>query len=172
MPRLFFALYPDETVRNHLKRLSGNISAGRLVKPDNLHVTLHFIGNTDAQNCLIAQAGHIQFEPFTLMIDQYGYFKRAKVFWAGPSVFPERLSRLAHDCASATIACGIDANENNFVPHVTLARKISSHPDLSTFEAIEWFVEHFCLMASRPGRHGVDYTVVKTFTFRSSSHTG
>ena len=84
MSRLFFALYPDDTVRNHFIDRIQQIPGTRRIRPQNLHLTLHFIGQTEARDCLLDRAQKIRCQPFSLIIDQYGYFNRAKVFWAGP----------------------------------------------------------------------------------------
>ncbi len=79
MPRLFFALYPDNDIRNRFRDLIQQIPETRYVGTQNLHLTLHFIGQTDAEVCLIEQAENMLCKPFSLMIDHYGYFNRAKV---------------------------------------------------------------------------------------------
>lgn len=46
--RLFFALWPDELVKRQLATLSKELDAsrsGRWTRPDNLHLTLQFLGS-------------------------------------------------------------------------------------------------------------------------------
>ena len=56
--RIFFALWPDDATRKQIagsfKQLSINKKQGRIVSFDNLHITLHFIGNVNQQklDCL------------------------------------------------------------------------------------------------------------------------
>jgi len=83
MSRLFFALWPDDETRQELERLSQAIQAAGLkpVNPQNLHVTLVFIGNVDsAVESLIKQSvADISVEPFVLTFDQLSYWSRPKV---------------------------------------------------------------------------------------------
>ncbi|MFA6163784.1 MAG: RNA 2',3'-cyclic phosphodiesterase [Methylobacter sp.] len=83
MSRLFFALWPDDNIRQELGRLSQAIQAAGLksVNPQNLHVTLVFIGNVDsAVESLIKQSvADISVEPFVLTFDQLSYWSRPKV---------------------------------------------------------------------------------------------
>jgi len=163
MPRLFFALYPDDKVRSHLTKLIQQIPGTRCVKSQNLHLTLHFIGQTNVQDCLIDRAEKIRCKPFNLVFDHYGYFNRAKVFWAGPKQYPDGLSQLARNCAISSVACGCSEHNESFTPHVSLIRKVSFKPELQNFEPIEWTVHNFCLMKSESNQAGIQYQVIREF---------
>src|SRR4051812_48300075 len=59
MPRLFFALSPDEGVRDNLYRVAEAAQAssgGRLMRRENLHQTLVFIGSLDAKRVASVEA--------------------------------------------------------------------------------------------------------------------
>ncbi|MEE9411753.1 MAG: RNA 2',3'-cyclic phosphodiesterase [Methylococcales bacterium] len=163
MPRLFFALYPDDTIRNRFIDLILQISETHCVSAQNLHLTLHFIGQTDAEDCLIEQAQNIRCKPFSLIIDHYGYFNRAKVLWAGPKQYPDELTKLARNCAIFSEKCGDRNQEKNFTPHVSLMRKISDKPELQHFESFKWTVNGFCLMVSESNQAGLHYRVAREF---------
>lgn len=163
MHRVFFALYPDNQIRDQLSNLTHRISEQNCVKPANLHLTLHFIGHTGDLNCLIKQATEIRCNPFELCINQFGIFNRAKVLWAGPKECPGELSQLANDCFYVTTQCGIDNNVEQFKPHISLIQRIKSFPDLADFEPIKWQINKFCLMLSEPDDNGVQYSLVETF---------
>src|SRR5512143_3703371 len=86
--RLFFALWPDEAVRLELVRISHKLAVppgAKRVPPDNLHLTLAFIGTQGpgVQSCLEQQAAAIQVPPFTLTFDQLGFFAKPQVVWLG-----------------------------------------------------------------------------------------
>jgi 2'-5' RNA ligase len=163
MRRLFFALYPDDTIRNRFVDLIQQPPKTHCVSAQNLHLTLHFIGQTDTEDCLIEQAENILCKPFSLMIDHYGHFNRAKVLWVGPKQSPDELTQLARNCAIFSAKCGNRVQENNFTPHVSLMRKVSDRPELQHFEPFKWTVNSFCLMVSESNQAGVHYRVVREF---------
>lgn len=163
MPRLFFALNPDDKVRDRLAKLSLTIAGGRTVDLKNLHLTLHFIGQTNAEKCLIAHAENFGFKPFNLTIDQYGFFKRAKVVWAGLKHCPDDLSNLAKHCAETSVKCANIERSECYTPHISLIRKIGNKPDWPEFEAFEWNVNRFCLMVSESDQSSVQYRVIRDF---------
>lgn len=106
----------------------------RLVRPDNLHLTLHFLGVTSAEvlarlpaELELALAGR---RAPQLAIRGSGGFpagSRKHVLWAGVAGEPrelEELGRLVSACRAALAASGhpLPDSSEPFVPHVTLAR--------------------------------------------------
>ena len=93
--RLFFALWPDPAVRAALAGVTARLTLprGRLTPPQNLHVTLVFLGAADAARraCVEAAADGVQAEGFTVTLDRTGWWRRPQVFWAGSSVTPQPL---------------------------------------------------------------------------------
>jgi 2'-5' RNA ligase len=75
--RLFFALWPDDQTRLKLARLSQSIEAKGLkpVVPQNIHVTLVFLGHVDAASELLIKHSvtGISANPFILTFDQLSY---------------------------------------------------------------------------------------------------
>lgn len=78
--RLFFALWPSDEARaalagwrDALPRPGGRPTAAR-----NLHLTLAFAGDVDAETrtCLEQAAARVRGEPFSLPLDRLGVFKR------------------------------------------------------------------------------------------------
>ena len=83
--RIFFALWPDDATRKQIvasfQQLSIDGKQGRVVSFDNLHITLHFIGNVNQQklDCLHRAAQAVKADSFNLELDHYGYFNKPKV---------------------------------------------------------------------------------------------
>ncbi|MCH9699371.1 MAG: RNA 2',3'-cyclic phosphodiesterase [Gammaproteobacteria bacterium] len=167
MPRLFFALLPDQHVRQRLHATIPGAQTGQPITASNLHLTLHFIGQTQALFCLTRQAEKIRCHAFSLSIDQYGYFNRAKVLWAGPTKHHAQLSQLATQCALATQRCGINKIPEHYTPHVSLVRKIGEKTTLPEFTPIQWPVNSFYLMLSESSQNGVKYKIAKKFDLRN-----
>lgn len=165
--RCFFALWPDDEVRGQLAQLGKDYlpKQARPMRPDNLHITLAFLGNIPpgSLDCFDKAASGISFSPFELIINELGYFPRPRVFWAGATETPEVLKTLYQDLNDAVQACGFEPDNRPFVPHVTLARHCPfvRPPALAT--TITWPVNRFVLVQSHTYPEGVEYEVIREF---------
>lgn len=165
--RVFFGLWPDAALRQQLAALQDNpaLPRGQRVPATNLHITLHFIGNTDALDCLLAQAEQVYGEAFSLQIDQLGWFRRAGVAWAGCSEVPPALANLAATCAALSRACGAPGDAFPvYTPHITLRRKVRHAPQTTSIAPLQWQANAFHLLESRPQpTGGVTYHSLREF---------
>jgi len=99
------------------------------VHPQDLHITLAFLGNAaapqiEAANNLIDSALSRQ-SIFKLEIDHLGIFGRKdspRIFWAGLEA-SESLTVLREDVFSACLSAGFKLETRPFSPHITFARK-------------------------------------------------
>lgn len=162
--RLFFALWPNADTRNEVARLADAIElhrAARRIPPEKLHVTLAFMGDTppDRQACYEQAADALKGEPFTLILDHFGHFPKPRVFWMGPTEYPEVLGILVKKLVTALEACGFERESRPYRPHVTLARKVNRRPSTETAR-VEWYCDTFCLVESAGGR----YTVLREWS--------
>lgn len=159
--RLFYALWPDDQTRAHLKRLQESV-IGRKVNPDNLHLTLAFLGN-QAKSLMPALAKLIDKLPgqsFTMAIDCYGYFSKPRVAWAGPSETPEPLLELQQTLMQELNAAQVSVKpEGKFRPHVTLARDANSLNEPFA-PGIPWKVSKLMLIQSIQVKGGVIYSPI------------
>lgn len=167
--RLFFALWPPDTVRQQivkrLNSLSGLPAGARLVTPVNLHMTLHFLGNINKQSidCYIQQAREVKISPFELQLSEIGFFQKPKVVWLGCDGIPPQLVQLQYDLGGYISHCGFQIESRPFHPHVTLARKIYHPVDVSSLEPVSWTVDAFVLVKSITCARGVEYQVRELF---------
>lgn len=169
--RLFFALWPDDEVRiqiaenlNHFKFDHGK---SRLVTNSNLHLTLHFVGNTSMaeMKCLDAQARLVNAEPFDLTLDCSGYFKKPKVFWLGSRKVPDSLIELHHNLGREISECEYIPETRPYSPHLTVARKIYQAPEAVVFEPVHWHIERFVMVEAISVSGGIRYDVVQSYPF-------
>ena len=172
MKRLFIALWPDMQVRRQLASLQKQMktSAGLfdgVVAFENLHMTLQFLGDVPVSSVdrIMAGLSTVNSQPFVLTLDSWGHFSRPGILWVGPTEPDRFLSLLQADVVSAIKAGGNAAKEKNFVPHVTLFRKVSHLPEVGAFESVEWLVDRFVLVESHTHRDGVRYRVLQEFLF-------
>jgi len=167
--RIFFALWPDDGVRNkiaaNLGRIDINRDKCRWVTNSNLHLTLHFVGNTSIaeMKCLDRQAREVDAEPFELNLDYSGYFKKPKVLWIGCQAAPEALYTLSGILGEQISQCAYTPETRPYSPHMTVARKFSEAPGTIPFESVLWQVNRFVLVESKSVPGGVRYEVVENY---------
>jgi 2'-5' RNA ligase len=167
--RLFFALWPEDEVRAQIASVLNQINLDRdqcrLVKNSNLHLTLHFIGNTSIADmkCLDLHARGFNAEPFEFRLDCSGYFKKPKVFWIGCQTVPQALYDLHENLAEQISQCAYKPETRPYSPHMTVARKFNELPGSIPFEPVLWQVDRFVLVGSISVSEGVKYEVVKSY---------
>lgn len=159
--RLFFALWPDETVRTRCDWYASAVLGKRCkrVPAANLHLTLGFAGSVSlaVSRCLEEQAEEIRSAPFTLALDYLGYWHRQRVLWMGPRHTPDELWSLVTTVREVFDACGVQQERHAFQAHMTLARKHSAALPAAEGPAIEWPVSSFSLVQSVNAEKGVSY---------------
>jgi len=130
MLRLFFALNMDRSARREIVRLQTRMwgeGARGLTHPENLHLTLAFLGNTDPARLeeLRQIMDRLDFSPLSLRFDRIGVFHQGggDVWWLGMGENRELQSvqaKLTKELGRAAFP----VEERNFIPHLTLARKV------------------------------------------------
>lgn len=153
--RLFFALWPGERQQRTLTRIQRELPdrPGRKAHPRDLHLTLIFLGDLDAEKraCVEEVADRVQVAPFTLNLDRFGCFPRARVLWCGVSERPRSLTALVHALDEGLVGCGFCPERRAFEPHVTLVRKARPLPARGLEPPVVWPVTEFALVIARPG---------------------
>jgi 2'-5' RNA ligase len=100
--------------------------------------------------------------PFTLTIDEYGYFSKPRIVWAGPSSPPETLISLQCTLWQSLLDNGVPLKPAAvFKPHVTLARD-AERLDRLWKNNLEWTVDTIALVESTAIPGGVRYRPVAT----------
>jgi 2'-5' RNA ligase len=174
--RLFFALWPDNTVRAALQEQAKIMRAdtdGRAVAESNLHVTLAFLGKVplDLVSTVCAEAGCIRSGSFDLEIDQTGWWKKTGILWLAPSALPAGLNGLVHSLWDRLHPLGFKADFHKFRPHVTIARKCS-HSASAALEPISWAIKNFALLESETHPKGARYRVLDQWSLNPGDDTG
>ncbi len=159
--RLFFALWPDALSCPRLGTRAAELAAeagGRAVPAANIHVTLAFLGEVDAERVALvhAVATGIELQPFRLELDRLGWFSGARVGWAAPSQLPEALADLQAALRCELSARGFVLDDRPFAPHATLVRRIERAVEPRRIEPIGWRVEEIVLAQSRRGAGGYE----------------
>ena len=151
MPRLFFALWPDDAARDrlamHAVRLATQL-AGKPVPPEKIHLTLTFLGEVAEEDRAQGVAAAIRSATFEACFDRVGTFRGAKVAWAGSSRPAAAMIELQSALESSLRAAGFDLEERPFRPHMTLVRRISRTLAPEPIEPIAWTAREFSLVRS------------------------
>lgn len=167
--RLFFALWPNNQVRRSIIDIRSVVPAPgncRITQPENLHITLHFIGQVtnEVKDCLHHAARSIKYKPFFVNLNSLGVFKKAKIYWMGCHSQPVELMSLHDKLGESLVNCGYQIESRDYTPHVTLARKCTAPVNGFQDFDIPWFVEEFALVESIPISNGVRYQVIEKYS--------
>ena len=129
--RLFVALDLPDPVRHAITELIAKLQpksrAARWIRPENLHITLKFIGHVDNEKLSPIQAALSSIHtahPIELHFRGMGFFPnehRPRAFWCGIAASPN-LAELAANIDRGLVPLGIEAETRPFTPHLTLAR--------------------------------------------------
>jgi len=167
--RMFFALWPPQPVQARLGELALDCErqcGGRAQPAANIHLTLAFLGELrPAQvQAAVEIAAAVTFEPFRLVIDRLGWFRRRSLLWAGSREDAPDLLRLAARLGDELRRCGFRIDTRPFRTHLTLLRSARRFKRLELGEAVAWDVNEFCLVRSRLGAAGATYEIVNSWS--------
>ncbi len=183
--RLFVAIALPEDLRARLAGLQQGLPAARWVDPDNLHLTLRFIGEADGAqaddlDAALSQVRAARFAVSLVGIGRFGRGRKTRALWAGVEPAPE-LDRLRHRVGQAVQAAGFAPEGRKFTAHVTLARfKGNSRGDPghrlhdylarhALFRAEAFEAREFVLYSSFLSQDGAIYTPEVTYSLAEHS---
>lgn len=164
--RLFFALWPTDEFRDHLVTATQQLalaSGGRLIAPENLHVTLLFLGQvSQARFAAVQQAGDacVSAPAFELSFDRAEVWGRAKLLCLTTSATPPPAIQLAEKLRHSLRDEVSGTSEHEFRPHITLARDLPRRRRPGPMPPLLMKVNDFVLIESRPGPSGSQYSLV------------
>jgi 2'-5' RNA ligase len=181
--RLFVALEIPSAVRKNLAEFLATLRAissqPRWVRTENLHVTLKFIGEVQAEKLGDIRAALSEVhsdQAVALDFRGAGFFpneKRPRVFWAGIEA-SANLVGLAADIDRALEKLGVPPEKRPFSPHLTLARFEPPGLPEKLRAAIQEnakrgfgsvAAKEFHLIESKLKPSGAEYTTLETFPF-------
>lgn len=124
--RLFVAIELPTTIKHELQSICSGLPGARWVPPEQMHLTLRFIGEADEDlfQDICAGLARVEAEEFTLALQGLGCFpprKNHRVLWLGTER-NDSLLLLHSKVESALAGCHLIPEKKEFSPHVTLAR--------------------------------------------------
>lgn len=154
----------------------------RYVRPEGIHVTLRFLGETPRSRVAGIEgalaASVVGMRPFDIRLDAMGIFgtpRRPRVVWAGLEHDEGSLDVLRASIEDALVGAGIEREGRPFRPHLTIARvpdRLSGAEaagiapvveEVGLFDVPAHRVESIALMRSELGPGGARYTVVNSW---------
>lgn len=173
--RLFVALNVPDGIVARLSIMCSGIPGAQWVAPENMHITLRFIGDVDEPTAeeINYVLSHLEAPAFDLELQGLGTFGHGHLshaLWVGVSLTPG-LTHLQAKIESAMVRMGLTPEGRKFTPHVTLARlrkpeagRLQSFIEGNNlFKAGPFTVEQFTLFESQPGKGGPVYTALEDY---------
>lgn len=182
--RLFTGIPLTRSVRDHVvsivESLSEVLEGVRWVPPENLHVTLKFLGPCDTKHIpdiVSAMRKASERLPISLKVGGVGGFPSqgsARVIWVGASDEQQRLEGVFAEIEKGAAKCGFPREKRRFRPHITIGRSKrgvrlpaelpASAEGLAALEVVE-----VALFSSELGPGGARYTVIEKAGFGTAA---
>ena len=131
--RCFIALPIPQKVKESMEQLQRDLDRRgwgvRWVPPENLHITLKFLGNVDPKLICPLLEGLEEIarrtDPFETCLEGIGVFpnlKQPRVLWVGMTRGADALRALAEEVSRMVNRFSTEADNKPFRPHLTIAR--------------------------------------------------
>jgi RNA 2',3'-cyclic 3'-phosphodiesterase len=169
--RLFVSIEFPPAITQLLADLDPHLRGVRWLAPEQMHLTLSFLGNVSAETeeKLRGNFSVISWKAFFLPLSGLGTFPgkgRPNILWLGVGQGHPHLFQLYKRVQEAALAAGLEPDLRAFHPHITLARcrdvsAESLRPFLRAhagFDAGMIHVKSFCLNSSELSPAGSVYT--------------
>ena len=129
--RLFIAVQFSRQVHQAILRAQETLlgdGTGQMTPPENLHLTLAFLGLTENIPAAVNALEQIQAHPLLLTVQGIGHF--GNLYWAGVQKSPQ-LCALAESLHQKLIKNGFSLEDRDFIPHLTLCRHYRPGPSFN-----------------------------------------
>ena len=157
-------------LQTELRRAGADVS---WTKPENLHLTLNFLGEVDEKRIVEVERACVssaaEFQPFTLSLNDTGVFPNARqprVLWAGLSGEVENVIAIRNRIEEKLALIGFKREEKRFNPHLTVgrlksnkkARELLALAEAYRLPPLSFVVTEIVLMKSELHPAGAEYT--------------
>jgi 2'-5' RNA ligase len=171
--RLFIAINFNKEIKNSLndnmERLKSCATQGNFTRPENLHLTLVFLGEiVPNKTSRIKQVmDKVVAEPFVLTMGGLGRFKRrdGDIYWLGIEKSATLLS-IYNQLSKELIQAGFKIEKREYKPHLTLGRRVILNQQFSKAEfeqnmrPLKTEIDKISLMKSEQIKGKLTYTEI------------
>ena len=136
---------------------------GRVMRAENLHLTLAFIGDLPDPRGAEVAAACAALPPLACdwELTEIGFFARPRVLWAG-GVLSDELAAIAARARGLLDGMGVAYDRKPFVPHVTLLRDVKLYDGPREIAPpIAWPIREVALFRSGRDETGARYVRVE-----------
>ena len=173
--RLFIAINFNNDTCSRLLALRDKLREhsryGNFSHRENLHLTLAFLGECNAKQHTDVKSvfDAITFDPFKIIIDHAGRFKRGggDIWWAGVRDNPA-LTKLQGKLSERLRLIGFMLEDRKYSPHITLGREVITDYAFDKIEPFGEIVNTVDLMKSE--RIGGKLVYTKLYNTSTDSH--
>ena len=163
--RVFISIPLSDDIKDAAMRVMEDMkrsgARGSYVVPENLHLTLAFIGETDDLAVIEEALDQVIFEPFSIETEGFGHF--GNLFWIGLKE-SARLKELAAAVRKNLSESGISFDRKSFKAHITLARRVYAPNKIKVrMPQAKMIVRSFSLMRSDRIKGRMKYTELGAF---------
>ncbi len=142
MIRLFVGIPLPRDILQRLQLLAAGLEGARWISPENMHLTLRFIGEIDEYqvddiNDALSGIHDCAFELAISGVETFGRGHMVHTIWAAVGG-GAALTHLQGKIESALVRSGLEPERRKYTPHVTLAR-IKKSPQ---GKIAEWLTDH------------------------------
>jgi 2'-5' RNA ligase len=180
--RTFIAIEVPEEVKEEINSLQERLrESPSRVKPKNIHLTLKFLGNIDAERIdsigkALETAGK-DIRPFTITVEGLGAFpnlKTPRVLWVGV-VASEELTHLYKNIEEGLHKIGFEKEHRPFHPHLTLLRVKSRDEGRRLAERVKdiksdlkatFSTDELILFKSKLSPRGAEHSAIKRISLK------
>lgn len=190
--RAFIAIDPPQEIKNYLADIQTKLKKSnadvKWVKPQNIHLTLKFLGEIDDTKLhkIIdilngISLNHAGFFMRTAHVGAFPRIQSPRVIWVGIDKGNDRITSIVHELEEKIEKIGLPKEEKSFSSHITIGRTKSSlnreklsgllnnaaHEGLAT-NFPEFFVPNIILFKSVLTPQGPVYETLKEFNLKTA----
>ena len=163
--RLFIAINLNDEMKDALMDIQDTMRTygvrGKETPPENMHLTLAFIGEYDDPERVKEIVESIEIRPFEISLSGIGAF--GDLWWVGTNNSAP-LMAVSRRLRRALAEAGIPFDRKKFSPHITIIRRArgalskEAAGEITDVIAASMTVDHISLMRSDRGKYGMVYT--------------
>jgi 2'-5' RNA ligase len=163
--RLFIAINLNDDMKDALLDVQDTMRTygvrGKDTSPENMHLTLAFIGEYDDPGRVKEIVDSIEIRPFELKLKGIGAF--GDLWWVGTDN-SSPLMAISRRLRRALAEADIPFDKKKFSPHITIIRRANGKlsreaaNEIAVDDGVSMTVDHISLMRSDRGKYGMIYT--------------